>query len=96
MYEDENSNKDAEKDEQENNSPTVPFILSSTPLKCEKKADDGWNEDCGSVEVKFLDAGFPSEIRNRLTIWRLEEEKDDNHGYSSDRQVNVETPTPCS
>jgi hypothetical protein len=92
----EDSNQNTEEAEQKDDAPGIPFVLRPTPLQSQQKANNCWNEEKGAEEVKFLYASFPSKIGHCSSLGGLEEYQDNNHCDCTERQVDEETPTPCS
>ena len=92
---DEDDDHGAETTEQANDLGVVPRVLGTTPLQSEEEADDGGDEDGRAIEIELTDSLNKSLVDRicRVTV-DLDEEEDDNHGKTTDGQVDVEAPAP--
>ena len=92
---DERNNQDTEDNKESNNSAVTPWVLRTSPLKSKKEANDGWKEGDSSWKIELSDASLPSDVLDCSTVWRFEPDNNYGNGDSSNRKVNVETPSPA-
>lgn len=92
---DENGNHEAEANEEANDAGVAPCVVGAAPLEGEQEADNGGDEDGGTVEVKLTKTGGEGHILGfgRVAV-DVDKEEDDDHGETTDGQIDVKAPAP--
>lgn len=93
----EDGNHETKSNKQANDLGVVPGVLSTTPLKSQEKTDDTGNEDCGTSEIESENTSEEGFVLGFVGVAvDVNEKEDDDHGQATDRQVDVEAPSPGS
>ena len=89
---DESDDQNAENDKESDDPAITPRILLTAPLKGEKEADDGWEEDHCSKRVELLQPFGETNRGFLLSFRRLEEYRNDDEGNQANGQVDIKAP----
>lgn len=67
----------------------VPWVFKTTPLQGQQQADDTWEEQRKPDRVELSQLLPPRKTRRR-SVRNLQQEQDENHRGTTDRQVDID------
>jgi len=93
LQEEEGDHENTKDHKERDDTSIAPGVLSTAPLKSQKKTDDGWQKDDCSSYIKLSQKLLP---RCHLLVgfvgWKEKEDEEEGHG--SNWQVDIKAPAP--
>jgi hypothetical protein len=87
-------NEKGEDDKEGDDAAVTPGVLGPTPLQRKEQANDGWEEECCTFKIELLQLLLPCGLDLLSTTLDVKERDDERSSEGSERQINVETPSP--